>query len=210
MRMQKPREGRWREDWGAGSPGMVSQIKAVPETSSFSRWKNPEVSCPLRVPGPVNQVAFLEQKATQAGVKHSSPRKQEDRTWSQQTWGAENTQEACVQVPSVTHCLKIWDISLFQASFLSSVKCGPKSLPFPPLRLVKTSRENTMTILWELRSARGMWGILTDQAQFEFWLGHLLSDIPQYETEVAILISRGYFKKKLYKACKVLGTVPDK
>lgn len=31
-----------------------------------------------------------------------------------------------------------------------------------------------------------------------------------YKTEMTTLISQGYFKKKLYKACKVLGTVPDK
>lgn len=31
-----------------------------------------------------------------------------------------------------------------------------------------------------------------------------------YKTEIITFISQGYFKKKLYNACKVLGTVPDK
>lgn len=31
-----------------------------------------------------------------------------------------------------------------------------------------------------------------------------------YKTEIITLISQGYFKKKLYNACKVFGTVPAK
>lgn len=55
--------------------------------------------------------------------------------------GNRNSQEARVQVLTVTSCLKILDTSVFQASFFNSVKSREKPLPLSPLRLVTTSQK---------------------------------------------------------------------
>lgn len=52
--------------------------------------------------------------------------------------------------------------------------------------------------------------ILTEQADLNSGLATCYVTFLNYKTEIITLISQGYFKKKLYNACKVFGTVPAK
>lgn len=158
---RRPDEGRWREDLRSGESRDGFTSEGCTRNFQLLRVENPRRSLPSTCPNFCEPGSFSWAKSYTGWSQTLQSRKARAQNLFSIDMGSRKYPGGLCPSPTC-HLL-------------------PKNLrhiTFPSF-ISLLCRENTMTILWELRSARWMGGSLTNQAQFEFWLGRLLSDVPQ-------------------------------